>query len=331
MTILVTGGCGFIGSNFVRHFINKYNEPVINLDKLTYAGNIKSLSDFNNDNRHKFIKGDIQDRNLVENILRVYKPRAVINFAAESHVDNSIKDSSPFVMTNVLGTVNLLESVKANLKEILPQEFRFIHISTDEVYGSLETLEGSFTETTSYDPRSPYSASKASSDHFVMAYYHTHKLPVLITNCSNNYGPYQHREKLIPTIISKALINKSIPVYGNGSNIRDWLYVEDHCDAICQVFDKGIIGEKYNIGGQCEMTNLEMTKKILQLMNKPESLIEYVTDRPGHDFRYSIDISKINKELNWSPKMSLEQGLINTIKFYTEVNCENTWNNSRSG
>lgn len=317
MTILVTGGCGFIGSNFIRNHINRYQEPVINLDKLTYAGNANHLSDLHGDLGYHLIKGDIQDRNLVDDLLAIYKPRALIHFAAESHVDNSIKDSTPFVMTNVLGTVNLLESVKDNLKKVLFEEFKFIHVSTDEVYGSLETEEGSFTEETPYDPRSPYSASKAASDHFVMAYYHTHKIPVMITNCSNNYGPYQHTEKLIPTVISKALRNEKIPVYGNGMNVRDWLYVEDHCDAIGHVLANGRIGEKYNIGGNNECSNIDLVKKILKLMDKSESLIEYVTDRPGHDFRYSIDNSKIVNELNWNPSTDFDAGLLKTIKYYT--------------
>lgn len=225
----------------------------------------------------------------------------------------------PFVTTNVLGTVNLLDIVKDNI-DILDKKFKFIHVSTDEVYGSLEGPEGSFTEETRYDPRSPYSASKAASDHFVMAYRNTYKLPVIITNCSNNYGPYQHPEKFIPTVISKALKNEKIPVYGNGMNVRDWLYVDDHCKAICKVLSKGKVGEKYNIGGNNEISNIDLAKKILKLMGKPESLIEYVSDRPGHDFRYSIDNSKIVNELNWSPDTDFDAGLIKTIDFYTMRN-----------
>lgn len=328
MTILVTGACGFIGSNFVRHFIAKYGEQIVNLDKLTYAGNLSNLYEFSTDFQYSFIKGDIGDSNLVRNILRNFKPRAIINFAAESHVDNSIKNSIPFVETNVLGTVKLLEAVKEyQLTE--NHEVKFIHISTDEVYGSLESLEGSFSEETKYDPKSPYSASKAASDHFVMAYCNTYGLRAIITNCSNNYGPFQHKEKLIPTVIYKALRNEDIPVYGNGENVRDWLFVEDHCEAICRVLDDGVIGQKYNIGGNCEVSNIQLVRTLLELMKKPESLIKFVSDRPGHDFRYSIDNSKIVNELNWIPKMDLYNGLMQTIQFYTEteVTRENIRNN----
>jgi dTDP-glucose 4,6-dehydratase len=327
MTILVTGGCGFIGSNFIRYFINKYETRVVNLDKVTYAGNPKNLSDLEFSNNYIFNRGDIADGNLIRALILNHKFDAIINFAAESHVDNSIKDSTPFIDTNVVGTIKLLEAVKINRK-FLPANFKFIHISTDEVYGSLEADYGSFTEETPYDPRSPYSASKASSDHFVMAYHHTHNIPAIITNCSNNYGPYQHKEKFIPTIITKALNNQNIPVYGNGMNIRDWLYVEDHCEAICRVLEDGKIGQKYNIGGNNEVSNIQLAKKILQLMDKPESLIEYVTDRLGHDFRYSIDNRKIVNELNWTPSMDFDLGLMKTIKYYTEVNLENIRNNS---
>jgi dTDP-glucose 4,6-dehydratase len=315
MTILVTGGCGFIGSNFVRYFINKYNERVINLDKVTYAGNLDHLKEFNTDFNYQFNRGDIADSNLVRNILMNAKPRAIINFAAESHVDNSIHNSLPFVETNVLGTVKLLDVIKS-LRKILPEEFKFIHISTDEVYGSLENEFGSFREDTPYNPKSPYSASKAASDHFVMAYNNTYNVPSIITNCSNNYGPRQHKEKFIPTVISKALKNEKIPVYGNGMNVRDWLYVDDHCEAICRVLENGRIGEKYNIGANNELSNIDLAKKILQMMEKPESLIEYVIDRPGHDFRYSIDNSKIVNELNWTPRTDFDAGLLKTIKYY---------------
>ena len=330
MTILVTGGCGFIGSNFIRYMLNRYpDERIVNLDKLTYAGNWKNLQELSANQNYQFNRGDIADENLVRNIMINAKPRAIINFAAESHVDNSIANSAPFIETNVVGTVKLLETVKRNLN-FCTTDFKFIHISTDEVYGSLETPEGSFTEETPYDPRSPYSASKAASDHFVMAYYHTHKIPVMITNCSNNYGPYQHTEKFIPTVISKALRNEKIPVYGNGMNIRDWLYVDDHCSAIDHVLTNGRIGEKYNIGGNNECSNIDLAKKILRLMDKTESLIEYVTDRPGHDFRYSIDNSKIVNELNWDPITDFDAGLLKTIKYYTEVTSENIRNNFSS-
>ena len=315
MTILVTGGCGFIGSNFIYHYLNKNpNDRVLNVDRITYAGNLKNLSDLTDSSRHILFVADIA-ADYIREILLTHKPSAIINFAAESHVDNSIKDSSPFVNTNVVGTVKLLETVRIN-QRFLPEDFKFIHISTDEVYGSLETEAGSFTETTPYDPRSPYSASKAASDHFVMAYYNTYGVPAIITNCSNNYGPRQHKEKFIPTIISKAMKNEKIPVYGNGMNVRDWLYVDDHCEAICTVLAKGKLGEKYNIGGNNEISNIELAKKILQLMGKPESLIEYVTDRPGHDFRYSIDNSKIVNELNWSPSTDFDAGLLRTIEYY---------------
>ena len=313
MAILVTGGCGFIGSNFIRYFTKKYKEKVYNVDKLTYAACYPDNIHINK--QTMLIVGDICDRQLLTKFMVNNNIRAVINFAAESHVDNSIKSSMPFVTTNVLGTVNLLDIVKDNI-DILDKKFKFIHVSTDEVYGSLEGPEGSFTEETRYDPRSPYSASKAASDHFVMAYRNTYKLPVIITNCSNNYGPYQHPEKFIPTVISKALKNEKIPVYGNGMNVRDWLYVDDHCKAICKVLSKGKIGEKYNIGGNNEISNIDLAKKILKLMGKPESLIEYVTDRPGHDFRYSIDNSKIVNELNWSPETDFDAGLMKTIDFY---------------
>mgnify|MGYP003338755441 CR=1 FL=1 len=315
MTILVTGGCGFIGSNFIYHYLNKNpNSRVLNVDRITYAGNMKNISDLTDSSRHILFVADI-GADYIREILLTHKPSAIINFAAESHVDNSIRDSSPFVNTNVVGTVKLLETVRIN-QRFLPKDFKFIHISTDEVYGSLETEAGSFTETTPYDPRSPYSASKAASDHFVMAYYNTYGVPAIITNCSNNYGPRQHKEKFIPTIISKAMKNEKIPVYGNGMNVRDWLYVDDHCEAICTVLAKGKLGEKYNIGGNNEISNIELAKKILQLMGKPESLIEYVTDRPGHDFRYSIDNSKIVNELNWSPSTDFDAGLLRTIEYY---------------
>jgi dTDP-glucose 4,6-dehydratase len=327
MTVLVTGGCGFIGSNFVRYFIDTYKERVVNLDAMTYAADSNHLKDFYTNPLYQFNRGNIADINLVRNIIMNAKPRAIINFAAESHVDNSIKDSSPFVETNVLGTVKFLDTVKS-LLPILTEDFKFIHISTDEVYGSLESAEGSFTETTRYDPKSPYSASKAASDHFMMAYHNTFGFPAIITNCSNNYGPNQHAEKFIPTVINRANRDEKIPVYGNGMNVRDWLYVKDHCDAICRVLENGKIGEKYNIGGNNEISNIDLVKKILKLMNKSESLIEYVTDRPGHDFRYSIDNNKIVNELNWNPITDFDEGLLKTIKYYTEVkrDKENTWN-----
>jgi len=313
MRLLVTGGAGFIGSNFILYWLKKYpDDKIINLDALTYAGNVDNLKDLPNSHNYRFVLGNICDQEVVNELMK--EVDMVVHFAAESHVDNSIIDSTPFVKTNVLGTQVLLDAALKNGKK------RFHHISTDEVFGSLGPNDPPFTENTPYDPRSPYSASKAASDHLVRAYWHTHKLPVTISNCSNNYGPRQHKEKLIPFFITNLLRNKKVPVYGTGQNIRDWLYVEDHCRALEVIINKGKIGETYLIGGKGnkaqEITNLELTKKIISLLGKDESLIEYVTDRKGHDFRYAIDDGKIRRELNWQPETDFESGLQQTITWY---------------
>jgi dTDP-glucose 4,6-dehydratase len=309
MTILVTGGCGFIGTNFIKRFQELNSERVVNIDYLTYAANP------NNHKESKLYKLYPLDINaeFVKHVIDTERPKLIVHFAAESHVDNSIKNSSPFIKSNILGTYNLLEYVRSHIT----WDYKLIHVSTDEVYGSLSSTDPAFTETTAYDPRSPYSASKAASDHLVNAYYHTHGLKVITTNCSNNYGPYQFPEKFIPVVISKALKNDSIPVYGNGLNIRDWLHVEDHCDGILTVIEKGTIGEKYNIGGNCEMANIDLAKMILKIMSKPESLIKYVEDRKGHDFRYAINSSKL-QSLGWKPKYSINTGLEKTIQWYID-------------
>lgn len=312
--ILVTGGAGFIGSNFVKYLLRNYNYNVINFDKLTYAGNLENLADVERDNRYIFIKGDIcNDKEVEEAILRC-EIDTIVNFAAESHVDRSILGAREFILTNILGTQVLLDAVKKfNIK-------RFLQVSTDEVYGSLpeDKKEIKFTENTPLDPSSPYSASKASADLLCMAYYRTHKLPILITRCSNNYGPYQFPEKLIPLMIAKALNNEKLPVYGDGKNIRDWLFVEDHCSAICRVLEEGKFGEVYNIGGNNEWQNIDIVKLILKKLDKSEELIQFVKDRPGHDRRYAIDSTKIQKELNWSPKYNFEEGIELTINWYVE-------------
>ncbi len=328
--ILVTGGAGFIGSNYINHFCSVSDEEVINLDKLTYAGNPLNLEHLFDSKQYKFIQGDIADKDLVLNILSKYKPRAIINFAAESHVDRSIKGPRDFILTNILGTYELLEASKhhwQNLEDNLKNEFRFLHISTDEVYGSLKSSDPGFSETNQYKPNSPYSASKASSDHLVRAYNKTYGFPVITTNCSNNYGPFQFPEKLIPLVINNILQNKEIPVYGNGLQIRDWLYVIDHCKAINCVLEKGKIGEIYNIGGKNEKKNIEVILEICSWVDInynhsnqffTEKLITYVKDRPGHDSRYAIDNSKIAKELNWNPKETFESGIEKTIKWYVD-------------
>lgn len=314
MTILVTGGCGFIGSNFIRYFLTNYDEKVINIDALTYAADVNNLEDFAYDRRYFLHKGDICDKTFVRRMLNLYKPRAIVHFAAESHVDRSIQNSFPFVSTNVFGTVNLLEAVREKDFPI-----RFLHISTDEVYGSLNEYAAPFKETTPYDPRSPYSASKAASDHFVQAYHETYGIDTVMTNCSNNYGPYQHTEKLIPTVITKALRHEKVPVYGNGMNIRDWLYVEDHCSALCAVLENGKSGQKYNIGGDAPMPNIEVVKIILHKMGlDAPKCIQFVEDRKGHDFRYDIDSSKIQEELGWKPTVDFEEGITKTIEWYTK-------------
>jgi dTDP-glucose 4,6-dehydratase len=325
-TILVTGGAGFIGSWFVRQQLRRGDVRIVNLDKLTYAGNVASLESATSDPRHVFVRGDIADRALVDELLETYKPRAVVHLAAESHVDRSIEGPAEFVQTNVVGTVMLLESVCSYLgrnSASRRQAFRFLHVSTDEVYGSLGA-EGSFRETTPYAPNSPYSASKAAADHFVRAYHHTHGVPAVITNCSNNYGPYQFPEKLIPVMVLKAAAGEPLPVYGSGRNVRDWLYVEDHCHALREVLDRGRVGECYNIGGNCQRTNLEVVQEICRIVDElaPEKgvsradLIEHVADRPGHDLRYAIDTTKIQTELGWRPKTNFQHGLRRTVAWY---------------
>jgi len=304
MSVLVTGGAGFIASNFLHHICSKGYDDVIVIDKLTYAGDYENISDL----PITFYQTDITDESNCEDIFKKHKPRSVFNFAAESHVDNSIKNCSEFIHTNINGTVNLLNlSVKYDVN-------KFLHISTDEVYGSIE--DGSFKEDTIYNPRNPYSASKASSDHFVMAYHHTYGLPTVITNCSNNYGPRQHIEKMIPKTITNILQKKKIPVYGKGEQIRDWLYVQDHCEALMEIFYGGGVGEKYNIGGECEMKNIDLVKLLINIMNGSEDLIEFVEDRPGHDYRYSTDITKIKNTVAWKPKFNLKESLFKTIEWY---------------
>ncbi|MFN3926861.1 MAG: dTDP-glucose 4,6-dehydratase [Pseudanabaenaceae cyanobacterium] len=327
VNILVTGGSGFIGSNFIFYVRSHKSAGIINLDKLTYASNSKSLEPLQNDDGYIFQQGDIGDRDLVLSLLKKYQPQFVVNFAAESHVDRSILSPATFIQTNVVGTFYLLESVRAYYQELetnKQSQFRFLHISTDEVYGSLRASDPPFTETTPYSPNSPYAASKASSDHLVRAYHHTYNLPTLTINCSNNYGPRQFPEKLIPLMILSAISHKPLPIYGNGQNIRDWLYVEDHCRAIYLVLTKGKIGETYNIGGGNQPTNLEVVKKICAILDeiiprpnfRYESLITFVKDRPGHDYRYCIDFSKIKRELGWQPIETLDSGLRKTIVWY---------------
>lgn len=327
--ILVTGGAGFIGGNFVRQWLAEEASPLVNLDKLTYAGNLDSLADALGDPRHAFVEGDIADGRLVLELLRRHRVRAVVNFAAESHVDRSIDGPAAFVETNVVGTFRLLEAARqywCDLSGTEKDAFRFLHVSTDEVYGSLGPA-GLFTETTAYAPNSPYSASKAASDHFVRAYHHTYGLPTLVTNCSNNYGPYQFPEKLIPLMILNALEGKPLPVYGDGQQVRDWLYVEDHCRAIRLVLAKGRPGEVYNVGGDCERANLDVVRKITEIVDRLQpglphapssSLITFVTDRPGHDRRYAIDAGKIQRELGWAPRESFDSGLERTVRWYLD-------------
>ncbi len=324
---LVTGGAGFIGGNFVLRQVLKNNRQIINLDKLTYAGNLDTLSDVMGHQNHRFIQGDIADSQLVSKLLKETQPTAVVHFAAESHVDRSIDGPAEFIQTNVVGTFLLLQQVLVYYQSLPPEKqsiFRFLHVSTDEVYGSLGET-GLFKETTPYAPNSPYSASKAASDHLVRAYYHTYGLPVLTTNCSNNYGPYQFPEKLIPLMVDKALQGDKLPVYGDGKNIRDWLYVEDHCRAIEQVLAQGRLGEVYNIGGNEERENIEIVDSICDILDqlKPigidrKSLKTFVKDRPGHDRRYAIDSSKLQNELNWQPKETFESGIRKTIAWYLD-------------
>ena len=327
--LLVTGGAGFIGGNFVLSTLAQAGEPIVNLDKLTYAGNLRNLESLRGDARHRFVRGDICDRALVAKLLAEGRPRAVVHFAAESHVDRSIHGPAEFVQTNVLGTFSLLEEVRAywsGLAEPGRCEFRFLHVSTDEVYGSLSATDPAFTETTPYAPNSPYSASKAGSDHLVRAYHHTYGLPTLTTNCSNNYGPYQFPEKLLPLMIHNALAGKPLPVYGDGQNVRDWLYVLDHCAAIREVLARGRPGETYNIGGNCEMKNLDVVKTLCALLDEARprasgryaDLVTFVIDRPGHDRRYAMDIAKIRSELGWQPAESFESGLKKTVRWYLD-------------
>ena len=326
--LLVTGAAGFIGSNFVLDWLAGGGEPVVSLDKLTYAGNLENLASLANDPRHSFVQGDISDLELLERLLAEHRPRAVINFAAESHVDRSIHGPGEFIQTNVVGTFRLLEAVRgywAGLPEADKTSFRFLHVSTDEVYGSLSPTEPPFAETHRYEPNSPYSASKAASDHLVRAWHHTYGLPVLTTNCSNNYGPYHFPEKLIPLMIVNALAGKPLPVYGDGMQIRDWLYVKDHCSAIRQVLNAGRLGETYNIGGWNEKPNIEIVHTICELLDamRPradgesyKTQITYVKDRPGHDRRYAIDARKIEQELGWRPAETFETGIRKTVEWY---------------
>lgn len=323
--ILITGGAGFIGSNFVKYMLNKYEYNIINLDLLTYAGNISYLDEVSHLEKYKFIHGDIRDKDLLKNIFLEHNIDIVVNFAAESHVDRSITEPEIFISTNIMGTQTLLDVAMNFWKEnkedkndrTFKEKVKFVQISTDEVYGDIEG-GGFFTEKTSISPSSPYSASKASSDLLVNAYFRTYGLPINITRCSNNYGPHQNREKLIPLMITNCIENKKLPVYGDGKQVRDWLFVEDHCSAIDAVIHKGKIGETYNIGGNNEVENIEVVKKIIKYLGKNENLIDYVKDRPGHDRRYAIDNSKITHNLDWKPKYEFEEGLKNTIDWYVK-------------
>jgi len=330
MSIVVTGGAGFIGANFVLDWLAQRDEPVINLDKLTYAGNLENLASVQGDARHIFVQGDIGDTTLVDRLLAKHRPRAVINFAAESHVDRSIHGPSEFIQTNIVGTFYLLESVRAyweTLEGNAKDGFRYLHVSTDEVYGSLTKDAPAFSEMSRYEPSSPYSASKAAGDHLVRAYHHTYNVPVLTTNCSNNYGPYHFPEKLIPLCILNALAGKALPIYGDGRQIRDWLYVKDHCSAICLVLEKGCVGETYNIGGWNEKANLDVVETLCAVLDelKPRvdgrsytSQITFVKDRPGHDRRYAINAGKIEREFGWKPQETFETGLRKTVVWYLE-------------
>ncbi|MGD9953621.1 MAG: dTDP-glucose 4,6-dehydratase [Burkholderiales bacterium] len=333
--LLVTGGAGFIGSGFVLSTIAATGEPVVNLDKLTYAGRLENLAALKGDARHVFAQGDIGDRALVRSLFERHRPRAVVHLAAESHVDRSIERPAEFVTTNVLGTFSLLEEARAYWESLPGPEkdgFRFLHVSTDEVYGSLGPEDPAFSETTPYAPNSPYSASKAGSDHLVRAYHHTYGLPTLVTNCSNNYGPRQFPEKLIPLMIHQALAGKPLPVYGDGQNVRDWLYVMDHCEALRAVLERGRPGEVYNIGGGAEMKNLDLVNTLCGLLDEARprargsyaELISFVKDRPGHDLRYAIDSRKIQRDLGWRPKESFESGLAKTVRWYLDEAKERT-------
>ena len=320
--LLVTGGAGFIGSNFVLSTLARSGEAIVTLDKLTYAGSVANLDPVKTDSRHVFVRGDICDRALVRSLLEQHRPRAIVHFAAESHVDRSIAGPAEFIQTNVVGTFALLEESRSYFEK--HRDFRFLHVSTDEVYDTLAPGEPPFTETRPFAPNSPYAASKAAADHLVRAYFHTYGLPTVTTNCSNNYGPRQFPEKLIPLFIRNALAGERLPVYGDGRNRRDWLYVDDHCDALRLVLEKGRIGETYNIGGECERGNLEVVRALCAALDRarPRSsgryadLIEFVADRPGHDLRYAMDIGKIRRELGWSPVQPFETGLEKTVRWY---------------
>jgi dTDP-glucose 4,6-dehydratase len=330
MTILVTGGAGFIGSNFVNDWFDNRDEPVVNLDRLTYAGNLENLANLHGDKRHHFVRGDIDDTGLIARLLAEHKPRAVFNFAAESHVDRSIEGPEAFIQTNIVGTFHLLETVRSYWERLPGDEraaFRFLHVSTDEVYGSLENNAPAFTESHRYEPNSPYSASKAAADHLVRAYHHTYGLPVLTTNCSNNYGPYQFPEKLIPLVVHNALAGKSLPIYGDGQQVRDWLYVGDHCSAIRRVLDVGRPGDTYNIGGGNEKANIDVVRTLCAILDEMrpraddrsyDTQIAFVTDRPGHDRRYAIDAGKIERELGWRPAETFGSGIRKTVQWYLE-------------
>ncbi len=328
MTILVTGGAGFIGSNFVIDWLAQHDEPVVNLDKLTYAGNLQNLASLEGNPRHRFVRGDIGDGALVGRLLAEHQVRAVLNFAAESHVDRSIEGPGAFIQTNIVGTFNLLEAVRAYWGGLEPEvrsAFRFLHVSTDEVYGSLSSEAPAFNEQNRYEPNSPYSASKAASDHLVRAYHHTYGLPVVTTNCSNNYGPYHFPEKLIPLVIHNALAGKPLPIYGDGQQIRDWLYVTDHCSAIRRVLAEGRLGETYNVGGCNEKANIDVVRTLCSILDelRPRgdgesyaSQMTFVKDRPGHDRRYAIDAGKLERELGWRPAETFETGIRKTVQWY---------------
>lgn len=328
MTILVTGGAGFIGSNFIRDWMNISQEPVVNLDLLTYAGNLGNLADVRNDQRYSFVQGDISNQEFVGGVLADHRPRAIVNFAAESHVDRSIHSPEDFIQTNIVGTFRLLNMARSYWDEMEDKEgFRFLHVSTDEVYGSLGPDDAAFTEEHRYEPNSPYSAAKASSDHLVRSYYHTFGLPVLTTNCSNNYGPFHFPEKLIPLVIHNALAGKALPIYGDGQQIRDWLYVSDHCSAIRRVLDAGRLGEVYNVGGLNEKPNIDIVHILCDILDdlRPRadgvsyrSQIEFVKDRAGHDRRYAVNASKIENELGWTPAETFETGILKTVEWYLD-------------
>jgi dTDP-glucose 4,6-dehydratase len=330
MTILVTGGAGFIGANFVLDWLAQSDEPVVNLDKLTYAGNLENLASLRDDSRQHFVRGDIADEALVRKLLAEHSPRAIVNFAAESHVDRSIHGPAAFIETNVVGTFRLLEASRVYWQELNDADknaFRFLHVSTDEVYGTLEASDPAFSETSRYAPNSPYSASKAASDHLARAYYHTYGLPVVTTNCSNNYGPYHFPEKLIPLVIHNALAGKPLPIYGDGRQVRDWLYVKDHCSAVRRVLEAGRLGETYNVGGWNEKTNLEVVHTLCAILDAEQpradgrsyaTQITFVKDRPGHDRRYAIDATKLERELGWKPAESFDSGIRKTVRWYLD-------------